>query len=287
MFKYILDHSKYLNNHYRIFFTIKKKSNEILFKYDDVNYLDDPSISINAIALENGISEILLVPPKDVDYGHALLDDRDKDCIKIKINNEDSVEEQNFSIAHELEHYLRKRADKLKNSDVFKDLDSTAKNSFLTNADTFKNYNKFNGLEARTGGNYKKAIRIVKRIKGAKYISRLIAEIVSRNLGKEVSVEKVYAELAKQLVDTESIPKKNEKFLVDIINKLYNEEVADYFAANVLVPYERFLYWKDKPDGKIAKKFKVTKACIKKRRKEFKHELDFMTSVRLMPGDKV
>jgi Zn-dependent peptidase ImmA (M78 family) len=58
-------------------------------------------------------------------------------------------------------------------------------------------------------------------------------------------------------------PIKSEK-----IEQYLSEKIADYFAANLLVPVNRFLLWDDQPDDIIARAFKVEEPCIRKRRKE-------------------
>ena len=55
-----------------------------------------------------------------------------------------------------------------------------------------------------------------------------------------------------------------------------SEVVADYFAANLLIPTEYFILWEDKADEEIAKAFGVEPKCIKKRREEIGYELDMM-----------
>jgi len=284
---YNISLSKNLNNLHKNFLTIRKKTNEILLKYDDVNYLDDPSVDIKAIAKENGIA-VIPVPPQDINYEHAVLDDTDKDNIIIKVNQEDSEEGQLFSTAHEMEHFFKKKADMLEKADVFKNFDKVKKNSILKEADTFKNSDRLNDLAARSGGNYKEAVRILKKVKGTELVSKCVAETVTRNLGKKVSKDKAYVELAKQVIkNTGSIQKKNESFLLNVINKLYDEEIADYFAANILVPTERFILWKNKSNKVIAKKFKVPEACISKRREEIKNELKFITSKYSLHGNVI
>jgi Zn-dependent peptidase ImmA (M78 family) len=52
------------------------------------------------------------------------------------------------------------------------------------------------------------------------------------------------------------------------------EDIADFFAANLLVPTERFLLWDEKKDNEIACAFGVEEECIKKRRKEIEWELN-------------
>ena len=54
------------------------------------------------------------------------------------------------------------------------------------------------------------------------------------------------------------------------------EEIADYFAANLLIPTERFALWEDKTDEEIALAFGVEPRCIKKRRDEIEYELHIM-----------
>jgi hypothetical protein len=56
------------------------------------------------------------------------------------------------------------------------------------------------------------------------------------------------------------------------------EDFFDYFAANLLVPIDRFQLWEDKTDKKIAEAFKVEAKCIKKRRCEVEYEMDILTA---------
>ena len=58
------------------------------------------------------------------------------------------------------------------------------------------------------------------------------------------------------------------------------EDIADFFAGNLLVPTERFILWEDKSDKEIAMAFGVEEECIRKRREEIEHELYIM-----MPKD--
>jgi len=56
----------------------------------------------------------------------------------------------------------------------------------------------------------------------------------------------------------------------------FREVIADYFAANLLVPTERFILWEDKSDEEIATAFGVGPECIRERRKEIEYELEIM-----------
>jgi len=55
------------------------------------------------------------------------------------------------------------------------------------------------------------------------------------------------------------------------------EDIADFFAANLLVPTERFILWDEKPVNEIASAFGVEVKCIEKRKKEIDHELRLLT----------
>jgi len=50
------------------------------------------------------------------------------------------------------------------------------------------------------------------------------------------------------------------------------EDIADYFAANLLVPSERFILWEEKSDKEIARAFNVELKCIERRREEIEYE---------------
>ena len=51
------------------------------------------------------------------------------------------------------------------------------------------------------------------------------------------------------------------------------EDIADFFAANLLVPTERFILWDEKPINEIAGAFGVEERCIEIRKEEINHEL--------------
>ena len=70
-----------------------------------------------------------------------------------------------------------------------------------------------------------------------------------------------------------------EKILnLDQVRELINEAVADFFAASLLVPINRFLLWEDKPDREIAEAFGVEEKCIQKRRSEIERDLPIIIS---------
>ncbi|MCL1992242.1 MAG: ImmA/IrrE family metallo-endopeptidase [Spirochaetes bacterium] len=169
-----------------VFLPIKNLVDNLLPQDDSVNYLEDPSVDIVAIAKNCGIDGIRRVPSSEVFGKHAHLI-----AEMIYVNNEKSKEKERFSIAHELFHLLVRD----KNDD---------------------------GLQAvaRQGGAWK-----------------------IENAGSPEAVD---------------------------------EEIADYFAASLLIPTERFILWEDKPDEEIARAFKVEPKCIEKRRGEIEFELEEM-----------
>ena len=170
-----------IKDFYTIFSGIKLKVNQLIMQEKDTDYTVDPSVDIAVIAKKTGITGIEFVQPSVVQNNHSILNEN-----RIFINYADNQEEQRFSIAHELSHFIS---------------------------------NKGNITHLR---------------------------------------------------------KKNKKVFMNS-EEAINKEIADYFAANLLVPTERFILWEDKSDSKIAKAFKVSKACIKKRREEIEHELEFLT----------
>ena len=158
---------------------------------NEINYLHHPAVDIESIAKKHGITDIKRVPPAEVDHKHALLKGNE-----ILLNNQDSPENQRFSIAHELFH-------------------------FITREDSD------DGLQAvaRQGETWK-----------------------NEHSDSAVAVD---------------------------------EEIADYFAANLLVPTESYILWEDKTDEEIASAFNIEIRCLKKRKIEIEHELKLMTPVNL------
>jgi len=70
-------------------------------------------------------------------------------------------------------------------------------------------------------------------------------------------------------------------------SEVFMEETADYFAANMLIPTERFILWEDKTDEEIAAAFGVEPKCIKTRREEIDYELNCMAPQNLSSDVKI
>ena len=67
----------------------------------------------------------------------------------------------------------------------------------------------------------------------------------------------------------------------------FEETIADYYAANLLIPTERFILWEDKTDEEIAAAFGVEPKCIRERRKEIKQELNILLPKNLSSDVKI
>jgi len=265
-------------NFNRVFVSIKEWTDSILVKYEDKDFSKDPSVDIEGIAYNEGIKEISLVPPEEVNNEHSWLNDD-----IIYLNKENIMEEWLFSIAHEVAHY------EIENRLNDKDQSCIS----IYRVDT--------NLEPEIPEKIYFAIKMRSII--ISYCSDVIANAVSKIIGKPVSHKNARIILRKMAFEyyskkereiftkpesrfsvAKNIERKPDLFLEeiiksfpDIIKKIYDEEIADYFAANLLVPTERFLLWEDKSDEAIAQAFNVALGCIQKRREEIEDELYFMS----------
>jgi Zn-dependent peptidase ImmA (M78 family) len=263
-----------------LYYKIRETTDRLLAKYNDNSFVRDPSVAVEEITIEKGI-KIELVSPKAINYEHAVSDEG-----VIKLNNKDKKEEQRFSIGHELKHIL------LGDREYYKKQGIIFKKPYLVyrRPEVRK---KTETLRARYAANPKppQSAEMYKSYFGL--LSKYVAEVVSNNIGKHVVadkaynvIQKLYSEYAKNNEWIEAFGYVTGKdFITDAINKLYDEELADYFAANLLVPTDRFILWEDRKDEEIARVFKVPVECVKKRRKEIGYEIDFTTLTNLSSSD--
>jgi len=260
-------------NFRNVFFNIKERTDKILSRFYDDSIIESPSVDIRAIADNIGIKDIIFVSPDIIQDDHSHLTKYDI----ILLNEEDSPEEQNFSIAHEIAHFTSRENDVI---DIARG-EAEAKIEKL----------KYNLLNFYT---------IILSY------SKQIAKIVTAEIGKPVTEKKAYQLLTRiannSLLTNEKnflekvkgvnreviyyrnmlhvLIKEMDNNFLNILKRIYDEEIADYFAANLLVPTEQFILWQNKPTEEIAKAFKVDKRCIEKRKYEIQYELDF-----IMPKD--
>jgi len=249
-----------------LFFDIKKKTIEMLSTYNDVDFMADPSVDIETIAKKYGIIEIKRVPGKDIPEKNATLENK-----IIKVKEEAETEKQNFWIAHELEHHLKNEAKKTKKHDSMVFEGDIKK--FLENPDVKQAHSAVEEVAAAKS-DYTEAVKILKENPYFTQIAEPIAKNASINLGKNIPQDKAFISIAKLIFTGDSDLK--DEFILKATDDLCNEEIADYFAANLLVPIERFMLWEDKPDEEIAAAFKVPVECIKKRRDEIELELEYL-----------
>jgi len=247
-----------------VFFDIKKKTNEILLAYNNVDFLEDPSVAIEVIAKEYDIEKIERVPGKSIPEKNATLENR-----VIKVKQEASTDKQNFWIAHELEHHLKNEAKKTNKMKFEEDIKKILDQQNIKQANSVVE-------EAAAKSNYEGAIKILKEFPFFQLIAEPIAKNASMNFGKDIPKDKAFTSIAKLICKSKVNRKLNSEFVLKATDDLYNEEIADYFAANLLVPIERFMLWEDKTDEEIATAFKVPVECIRKRRDEIDLELEYL-----------
>jgi len=130
--------------------------------------------------------------------------------------------------------------------------------------------------EVAEKSNYEEAINILKQYSCFHQIAEPITKNASMNFGKDIPKDKAFTSIAKLICKSKGDRKLNGEFISKATDDLYNEEIADCFAANLLVPVERFVLWEDKTDEEIATAFKVPVECIKKRRDEIDLELEYL-----------
>jgi Zn-dependent peptidase ImmA (M78 family) len=276
--------------------------NDIIY----VSFGEDPEI----IAKKNGIKNIQKFTNDFSKNEHAFLVENNGKFI-VFVNNLKSKEEQRFSIAHEIEHYISKKIAKhISKNNYFPSflLARAIAYIYLSSAFNINNKNspkqyllpdkkvikilieqlpknneivkkrtdylsKLKNLDKKENNII--AIIIRTRIKA---VSKFIASDMTILFNKHISKEKTYAIFRKNLVLGSKKIKINDA-LYNTIVEIIEEEIADYFAANLLVPTEVFAIWENKLNSEIARKFGVPIKCIKKRRKfEIEQELRYTTS---------
>jgi Zn-dependent peptidase ImmA (M78 family) len=306
------------NLYERIFFSIKNGVDRLLPYDEDTCYSENPFVDIEAIAIDAGIKEIRRVPPTYIHKGktiiveYSLLIKENGEYI-ILVNKNKSKEEQRFSIAHEIEHYISLQVDKhnIPWDDYFP--------SFLIAHEIAHSFTKTKKrpkseylprevvIAARSDYFSRSKDFEVQQLRPNKVILRKAAEIidgyVSFVLRKHISGKKIdviFQQHFKPLLKKNANPiirraMRHDYIKTELKNALYDaivetteEEIADYFAANLLVPTEMFVLWEDKSDKEIARAFGVPIKCIAKRRKfEINYELESLTPKNISSGVKI
>ena len=260
------------SNLYHLFLAIKELANNMLDKYKDNNFFVDTSVDIKTIAYNTGIKGIYPVPPILIQYDHSHLTENDE----ILLNRDDELEHR-FSIAHEIAHFVLGRGNnnKVIARAEIRPITENLEKSFLSFS-VFSETTKF----------YSKAIadfvsNIIDKPVTSKNALKLLMKTANKFFDEKIKpFNEELKDMTSNYTFTEDMlkPLKDEiqKYLFEIVIKVCEEEIADYFAANLLVPIERFILWENETDELIADKFKVSSKCIQKRRGEIERERDFM-----------
>jgi hypothetical protein len=250
---------KFIPDFYSIFPDIKRFINQLFFQDDAVfnNHLKRPFVAIYDIASNVGIDTIHEVPMEIIGGKHATLHHdiiRDEYWTMIFISKNDSQGEKNFSIGHEIFHYIFRVIH-------CKDMPVITEKINIWTEQLFKKYKEAPFV-------LRKDYELIKRV-------GLFPFPYRHQSKKEKSVARINTQ-GKHPGKRD--PNNIEDLKKDIADDVENE-IADYFAANLVVPTERFVLWEDKSINKIARAFRVDEKCIEKRMTEIPFELDFIKSL--------
>jgi Zn-dependent peptidase ImmA (M78 family) len=265
-----------------VFARIKDNVDKLLLYVKGDCYSENPFVDIKTIARKIGIYDILTVPPELISNEHAKLTeiiinaDGEAEPLKkpvILVSKLDSNEEKHFSIAHEIYHFMEADTSgafrindefRIKCEKPLKDLKKQPLDTFEIVSEGDKK-----AVAKRIAGIVSDVLEKPVTEKKAQAIFEKAVKPIYEKLGKTVS-EKFYdISLKKQ----EAFEREWKKTMFEAAKETLKEEIADYFAANLIVPTERFILWEDKPDEAIAQAFNVPLGCIQKRREEIENEL--------------
>jgi len=239
-----------LTDFYSIFPEIKQYANRLILNGNvkSINYAKKPMVNVKGIAAELGIRSIIKVPDKLIHGKHALLFYFKEKPPIIFLNMDDDPEERLFSIAHEIFHYIL--------------IKEHTKQMRIT-------YEKIRRwTEQLKSKNMNPSITENQTNEFKENISSVVAARENTTTIKEI--------LRKTSLDRETFIKFLTNALKKEIEAIVEDEVADYFAANLIIPVERFILWQYKEEAEIARAFRVVEKCVQKRQMEIKHELEIM-----------
>jgi hypothetical protein len=248
---------EFIEDFYSIFPDIKRFINRIFFLDNSVfaDHSKKPFVDIYNIAQERvGIDMIWEIPEKVIGGKHATIH---RDIVNgeiwtiILLNKNDSQEEKNFSIGHEIFHHIFRDVHR-------KDMPVITKKINIWTEQLFQKY------------------------KEKPFILRKDYDQTRKVAAREDNQNKREKPAARINPQGEHPKKRDPNNIEDLKKDIEDDienEIADYFAANLVVPVERFILWEDKSIGKIARAFRVDEKCIKKRMTEIPFELDFIKSL--------
>lgn len=276
---------------------IYKKVNELLYEYDRPYKIRsaDPSVDIWRIAQEGFGVKIEFAYPWTYGQKHAVMEIIKNDII-IKMNKKDKHNHTRcrFNIAHELGHLIF--------SHVAVPYMAAYKILKYNIANEWGQF--FNAITAETNVNQQASadgltyfLNYVAKETGkdqqalANELAYLFSPTarqtgekprinynIAHEWGRIVYNDYYYKKLTSNAARHISSNPVSKVFRLLFLKEWGREELADHFAANLLVPIYRFQHYLDKPDKELAGYFKVDEKCIKKRRKEFGREMDVLTA---------
>jgi Zn-dependent peptidase ImmA (M78 family) len=280
---------------------IYKKVTELLHEYDKPYKIRsrDPSVDIWNIAQEGFDAEIKFIPENEWPYAnkHAFADTEDGVfCINLNEKDKSNETRCRFSIAHELGHFAFSHIA----------LPSKVACKLVGNNIANERMQLFNTI----------AVENVIKIKISEQQLKYMRESLFKLSEKDLQVPPVFLNYLFKPDTAKHGSKRQKKYYYNVshewghivFNDSYSykvsprvarpitsnpvsrafrlvfknnkgrDELADHFAANLLVPIYRFQHYLDKSDNELAGYFKVEEKCIKKRRKEIKAEMNVLTA---------
>jgi Zn-dependent peptidase ImmA (M78 family) len=268
-----------LPDFYSVFPDIKRYINKLILKDTPTktNYTKNPSVNVKYIAKKLGLKIILfsfedffnILKKHNIDiksiqnFNHNFMIPKHaflayKEAI-IFVNKNDSIEERLFSIAHEIFHFVFLKDQN--NMDIITD------KKRIWTAQLEKKFNIKSLKENNQSDNDSLASRFHFAARDNKEARKKFMSVLRNiHLEEDMFIAIIYDTLIKDMSD------------------MVEDEIADYFAANLLVPVERFILWDDKPEEEIAKAFRTVERCIQKRKLEIKNELRIMKPKNLSSG---
>jgi len=282
---------------------IYKKVTELLHEYDKPYKIraNDPFVDIWKIAQDGFGVKIKFISPWPYGQKHAVIK-IEKGIVNIILNEKDKNNEARcrFSIAHELGHLVFSHVAVPINAayrvlkyniahewiHLFYSVPiKTLKGPIIPE---YKLKNIYNSFVKQTGEDLKiqddefshlfKPV-FIKTRKKSKILNYSIAHewghiVYDNNYFYKNLTIKATPDAARHISSNPVL----KKFRLLFIKEWGREELADHFAANLLVPIYRFQHYLDKSDKELANYFKVDEKCIKKRRDELRHEMNVLTA---------
>ena len=283
---------------------IYKKVTELLHEYDKPYKIrsDDPSVNIRKIA-QNGFGvEIKYISPWPYRKKHAVINS-DNGTVYIILNEKDRNDEARcrFSIAHELGHlvfsHIAVPIDAAYRIFKYNIAHEWIRLFYSVPVKTAKNPQINYLLKSRYNSFVKQAVKdlqipaveLTHLFKPSSVKTETPPEMLNYNIahewGRIVYNNDYYCKdlTARSTPDATRHISSNPVSKISrllFIKKWGREELADHFAANLLVPIYRFQHYLEKSDKELVDYFKVDEQCIKKRRNEFKHEMYALTATK-------